>query len=81
VFRAAFAVPLLVLLKEVRVVEHISYRNLMFKLISMGPRRGMQLLVIGRKNGTPPGKPKKAQRASTRGNAAPEALEEEGGHG
>jgi len=48
-FRVVFAIPLLLLLKEVREVEHISYRNLMFKLISMGPRRGVQMLVIGRK--------------------------------
>ena len=48
-FRAAFAVPLLLLLKEVRTVEHISYRDLMFRLVSMGPRRGIQMFVIGRK--------------------------------
>jgi MFS family permease len=63
-FRAVFAVPLLFLLKEVRVVEHISYRNLMFKLISMGPRRGMQLFVIGRKNGSATGKSRSPDKAS-----------------
>jgi hypothetical protein len=29
-------------------VEHISYRDLMFKLMSVGPRRGLQLFLIGR---------------------------------
>jgi MFS family permease len=53
-FRLVFAVPLLLLLKEVREVEHISYRSLMFKLISMGPRRGVQMFVIGRKKGPEP---------------------------
>jgi hypothetical protein len=48
--RVIFAVPLFLPLKEVRVLEHISYWDLMFKLISMGPRRGIQVFVIGRKN-------------------------------
>jgi MFS family permease len=56
-FRVAVALPLLLLLKEVREVEHISYRNLMFKLISIGPRRGMQLFVIGRKDAAASPKP------------------------
>ncbi|MBN1834903.1 MAG: MFS transporter [Spirochaetales bacterium] len=50
-FRVVFAIPLLRVLKEVREVEHISYRDLMFRLVSMGPRRGVQLFVIGRKKG------------------------------
>jgi MFS family permease len=74
-FRVAVALPLLLLLKEVRVVEHISYRNLMFKLISMGPRRGMQLLVIGRKDAGVPRKPP-ARRAEASADGA-----EEGGDG
>ncbi len=49
--RLLLAFPLLFLLKEVRKVEHISYRDLMFKVISIGPRRGLQLLLIGRVNG------------------------------
>jgi MFS family permease len=48
VVRLAVALPLLLLLKEERPVEHISYRHLMVKLISIGPRRGLQLLLLGR---------------------------------
>jgi MFS family permease len=45
--RILIAVPLLFFLKEERRVEHISYRGLMFKLMSVGPRRGLQLFLIG----------------------------------
>jgi MFS family permease len=48
VLRILIAVPFLFFLKEERAVEHISYRNLMVKLISVGPRRGLQLFLIGR---------------------------------
>ena len=48
VLRILIAVPFLFFLKEERSVEQISYRNLMFKLISVGPRRGLQLFLIGR---------------------------------
>ncbi|HUV07298.1 MAG TPA: MFS transporter [Spirochaetia bacterium] len=48
--RLLLALPLLFLLKEVRKVEHISYKNLMFKVLSIGPRRGLQMLLIGRVN-------------------------------
>jgi MFS family permease len=48
VLRILIAVPFLFFLKEERPVEHISYRDLMFKLMSVGPRRGLQLFLIGR---------------------------------
>jgi MFS family permease len=48
VLRVLIAVPFLFFLKEERSVEHISYRDLMFKLMSVGPRRGLQLFLIGR---------------------------------
>ena len=48
VLRVLIAVPFLFFLKEERAVEHISYRDLMFKLVSVGPRRGLQLFLIGR---------------------------------
>jgi MFS family permease len=50
VLRILIAVPFLFFLKEERAVEDISYRNLMFKLMSVGPRRGLQLFLIGRAN-------------------------------
>jgi MFS family permease len=46
--RLLLALPVLFLLREERKVEHISYHNLMFKLVSVGPRRGLQLLALGR---------------------------------
>lgn len=46
--RLLLALPVLFLLREERKVEHISYHDLMFKLVSIGPRRGLQLLVLGR---------------------------------
>lgn len=46
--RVLIAVPFLFFLKEERAVEHISYRQLMFKLMSVGPRRGLQLFLIGK---------------------------------
>ncbi|UCF98100.1 MAG: MFS transporter [Spirochaetaceae bacterium] len=48
VIRVLIAVPLLFFLKEERTVEHISYHDLMFKLMSVGPRRGLQLFLIGK---------------------------------
>ena len=48
VLRVLIAVPFLFFLKEERAVEHISYRDLMFKLMSVGPRRGLQLFLIGK---------------------------------
>jgi MFS family permease len=48
VLRILIAVPFLFFLREERAVEHISYRDLMFKLMSVGPRRGLQLFLIGR---------------------------------
>jgi MFS family permease len=48
VLRVLIAVPFLFFLKEERTVEHISYRDLMFKLVSVGPRRGLQLFLIGK---------------------------------
>ncbi len=45
--RILIAIPFLFFLKEERFVEHISYRQLMFKLMSIGPRRGLQLFLIG----------------------------------
>ncbi len=47
-FRVMVAIPFLFFLKEERSVEHISYRQLMFKLMSVGPRRGLQLFLIGK---------------------------------
>jgi len=55
VLRMLIAVPFLFFLKEERAVEHISYRKLMFKLVSVGPRRGMQLFLIGRAKRKPNG--------------------------
>jgi MFS family permease len=46
--RLLLACPLLLLLREERAVEHISYRRLMFKLMAIGPRRGLQLFLIGK---------------------------------
>lgn len=46
--RLLLALPVLFLLREERKVEHISYRDLMFRLVSIGPRRGLQLLALGR---------------------------------
>ncbi len=46
--RLVLTVPLVMLLREERSVEHISYRDLMVKLVSIGPRRGLQLLLLGR---------------------------------
>ena len=51
--RVLIAVPFLFFLKEERAVEHISYRQLMFKLMSVGPRRGLQLLLIGKARKNP----------------------------
>ena len=47
-FRVVVATPVLFFLKEERAVEHISYRQLMFKLMSVGPRRGLQFFLIGK---------------------------------
>jgi MFS family permease len=53
VLRVLIAVPFLFFLKEERAVEHISYRDLMFKLMSVGPRRGLQLFLIGKAKKNP----------------------------
>jgi MFS family permease len=62
VLRIVIAVPFLFFLKEERAVEHISYRNLIFKLMSVGPRRGLQLFLIGRARKNLNGKPEAQQR-------------------
>jgi MFS family permease len=48
VLRVLIAVPFLFFLKEERAVENISYRDLMYKLVAVGPRRGLQLFLIGK---------------------------------
>jgi len=46
--RLLLAVPVVLLLREERTVEKIAYHDLMLKLISIGPRRGLQMLLLGR---------------------------------
>jgi len=60
--RVLIAVPFLFFLKEERSVEHISYRDLMFKLMSVGPRRGLQLFLIGRAKRNRDGKQEEPRR-------------------
>ena len=47
VARLVLAGPLLPFIREVRSVEAISYRDLMLALVSVGPRRGVQELLVG----------------------------------
>ncbi len=45
--RLVLAGPLLPFIREARAVEHISYRDLMLALVSLGPRRGIQEFLVG----------------------------------
>ena len=45
--RLVLAGPLLPFIREARAVEPISYRDLMLALVSVGPRRGIQELLVG----------------------------------
>ncbi len=58
--RLVLACPWLLVLKEERPVEPITYRRLMLRLVSIGPRRGTQMFPLGREE-LPQGGERRAQ--------------------